>query len=148
MAMTRRPHVLVIGGGIGGLCLAQGLRGAGVSVAVYERTRVRTDWLQGYRIHISPHGSRALHECLPTELWDAFTATAGRPSAGFGFLTEQLKELLFLDRELLAGDEASPVRSHHSVSRITLRQVLLGGMDDLVHHGKEFTATSRPRTGR
>ena len=43
--MTRRPHVLVIGGGIGGLCLAQGLRGAGVSVAVYERTRVRTDWL-------------------------------------------------------------------------------------------------------
>ena len=146
--MTRQPHVLVIGGGIGGLCLAQGLRGAGVSVAVYERTRVRTDWLQGYRIHISPHGSRALHECLPTELWDAFTATAGRPSAGFGFLTEQLKELLFLDRELLAGDEASPVSSHHSVSRITLRQVLLGGMDDVVHHGKEFTRYEQAPDGR
>src|SRR5215831_1251863 len=146
--MTRQPHVLVIGGGIGGLCLAQGLRGAGVSVAVYERTLVRTDWLQGYRIHISPHGSRALHECLPTELWDAFTATAGRPSAGFGFLTEQLKELLFLDRELLAGDEASPVRSHHSVSRITLRQVLLGGMDDVVHHGKEFTRYEQAPDGR
>src|ERR1700677_1943943 len=41
-------HVLVIGGGIGGLCLAHGLRRARASVAVYERTRTRTDWLQGY----------------------------------------------------------------------------------------------------
>ena len=29
-------HVLIAGAGIGGLCLAQGLRKAGVSVAVYE----------------------------------------------------------------------------------------------------------------
>jgi cation diffusion facilitator CzcD-associated flavoprotein CzcO len=30
-------HVLIVGGGIGGLCLAQGLKKAGISVAVYER---------------------------------------------------------------------------------------------------------------
>ena len=30
-------RVLVIGAGLGGLCLAQGLRKAGVEVAVYER---------------------------------------------------------------------------------------------------------------
>ena len=30
-------RVLVIGAGLGGLCLAQGLRKAGVDVAVYER---------------------------------------------------------------------------------------------------------------
>jgi 2-polyprenyl-6-methoxyphenol hydroxylase-like FAD-dependent oxidoreductase len=35
--MTEQLHVIVVGGGIGGLCLAQGLRRAGVSVAVYER---------------------------------------------------------------------------------------------------------------
>ena len=55
---------MIIGGGIGGLCLAQGLRRAGIDVTVYERTLTRTDWLQGYRIHINPHGSRALHDCL------------------------------------------------------------------------------------
>jgi salicylate hydroxylase len=139
MGTHRKPfHVLVVGGGIGGLCLAQGLKRAGVSVAVYERNRVRTDWLQGYRIHISPHGSRALHECLPSDLWDAFLATAGKPTAGFGFLTEQMKDLLFLDRDLIAGPETDSVSSHHSVSRITLRQVLLGGLENLVQYGKEF----------
>jgi salicylate hydroxylase len=132
-------RVLVIGGGIGGLCLAHGLRRAGVSAAVYERTRTRTDWLQGYRIHISPHGAAALHACLPPAQWQAFAATAGQPSAGFAFCTEQLRDLLFLPRGLLAGAESSPENGHHSVSRITLRQVLLDGLDDAVHLGKEFT---------
>jgi len=36
--MSNEPfHVAIIGGGIGGLCLAQGLSKAGVSVTVYER---------------------------------------------------------------------------------------------------------------
>ena len=63
---------MIIGGGIGGLCLAQGLRRAGIGVTVYERTVTRTDWLQGYRIHINPHGSRALHDCLPPAAWQRF----------------------------------------------------------------------------
>lgn len=146
--MSGRIHVLVIGGGIGGLCLAQGLRQAGVGVAVYERNRARTDWLQGYRIHISPHGSGALHDCLPADLWDAFLATAGRPSAGFAFLTEQLRELLFLGQELIGEGETDPASSHHSISRITLRQVLLGRMDEVVQYGKEFVGYERTRDGR
>jgi len=40
-------HVLIIGGGIGGPTLAQGLKRAGVSCAVYERDRTLTDRLQG-----------------------------------------------------------------------------------------------------
>lgn len=69
-------HVVVVGGGIAGLCLAQGLRRAGVSVAVYERDRSRTDRLDGYRIHINPAGSRALKACLPPPMWDSFVATS------------------------------------------------------------------------
>ena len=49
-----RFHVGIVGGGIGGLALAQGLTKAGLSVAVYESDRTRTDRLQGYRVHISP----------------------------------------------------------------------------------------------
>src|SRR6266404_2802233 len=88
-------HVLIIGGGLGGLCLAQGLRLAGVSCAVYERERSITDRLQGYRVHISPTGSLALHECLPPPLFDAFVRTcAARRAVGAQFLTEHLDVLM------------------------------------------------------
>ena len=58
-------HVAIIGGGMGGLCLANGLKKAGISVAVYERDQSPESRTQGYRIHIDPQGSTALHECLP-----------------------------------------------------------------------------------
>lgn len=140
--------MLVIGGGIGGLCLAHGLRRAGVSTAVYERTRTRTDWLQGYRIHISPKGAAALHACLPPAQWEAFSATTGKPSAGVAFLTEQLRDLLFLPRGLNAGRQAGPEGRHHSVSRITLRNVLLSGLEDIVYLGKAFTHYEQAPGGR
>lgn len=130
-------HVVIIGGGIGGLCLAQGLKQLGVSVAVYERDRTRTDRLQGYRIHINPSGSRALHDCLPADLYDTFVATTGKSGKGFTFFSEQLRELLSLIPDS-ADAVPDPVGSHKSVSRITLRQVLLAGLDDIVHFDKTF----------
>jgi salicylate hydroxylase len=142
-------HVVIIGGGIGGLTLAQGLKKAGVSVAVYERDRTRTDRVQGYRVHINPTGSRALHECLPTALFDAFVRTCGKPSQGIRFVTERLKVLLSLDElnvpKRLGGDG---VALHRSVSRITLRQVLLSGLDDVVHFGKAFVRYDELPAGR
>ncbi|WP_189159663.1 FAD-dependent oxidoreductase [Lentzea pudingi] len=120
-------RIAVIGGGIGGLCLAHGLRKAGVDVAVYERDLSRTDRLQGYRVHINPHGAAALRECLPAKNWERFERSAGTSENGFGFLTEQLTPLLVLD-----PDE----EKHYSASRITLRQVLLDGLD--VRFGKRF----------
>ncbi|MDT7789337.1 MAG: hypothetical protein QOF58_7756, partial [Pseudonocardiales bacterium] len=120
-------RIAVVGGGIGGLCLAHGLRKAGVDVAVYERDLSRTDRLHGYRVHINPHGAAALRECLPTASWERFERSAGGGGNGFGFLTEQLKPLLVLDPE---------AERHYSASRITLRQVLLDGLD--VRFGKRF----------
>ena len=147
--MSSSPfHVLVIGGGIGGLCLVQALKTAGVSVAVYERNPNPTDWLQGYRININPTGSQALYECLPPVLWEAFIATAGKPSAGFGFLTEQLKELLVLDETLMTGGTNSPDRTHHPVSRIALRHILLAGLDDVIHFDKTFERYEQSPTGK
>ncbi|MGH3735114.1 MAG: FAD-dependent monooxygenase [Micromonosporaceae bacterium] len=131
-------HVLVIGGGLGGLCLAQGLRRAGVSVAVYERDRTRTDRLQGYRIHIAPMGATALRECLPPELFDAFVATTGKSGDGFTMLTERLRPLLRATAEDFGGSGEDPADSHHSVSRITLRQVLLAGLEQVTVFDKKF----------
>ncbi|MEC3981256.1 FAD-dependent oxidoreductase [Amycolatopsis sp. H20-H5] len=134
--MTGKLRVAVIGGGTGGLCLAQGLHQAGVDVAVYERSRTRTERLQGYRVHINPQGARALHECLPSGLWDAFVATSGEQDAAFGFVTEQLRELLLLGEDLIRS--SAPESSHYSVSRITLHQVLSSGLAGVLHYDKRF----------
>jgi len=141
-------HVLVIGGGIGGLCLAQGLKQAGVSVAVYERDRTPTDRLQGYRVHISPGGSRALHACLPPHLFELFDGTCGKPGRAFRFMTEHMQVLLALEGELMAAQQAEPIARHRAVSRITLRHVLLSGLDDVVHLGKTFTRYEERGDGR
>lgn len=133
--MSAAPlHVLIIGAGTGGLCLAHGLKRAGISVAVYERDRARTDGLHGYRVGIDPDGSRALHACLPPALYDTFVATCARPPAYFNMLTEQFGEVLSLP----LPPPSDPVESEQSVSRMTLRQVLLTGLEDVVHFGKAF----------
>ncbi|HTR91913.1 MAG TPA: NAD(P)-binding protein [Trebonia sp.] len=60
--------VAVIGAGIGGLTLAQGLVRAGVDVSVYERDPALDSRGQGYRIRL--HAAAALEACLPPDLYD------------------------------------------------------------------------------
>ena len=132
--MVEPLSVLVVGGGIGGLCLAHGLLRAGIEVQVAERTHARTDWVQGYRIHIDPDGSRALHACLPAASWERFCDTVSDEAATFSFRTEQLAPLLVI--EVARGDD--PVAQHHGISRIALREVLLDGLADVVAFGREF----------
>jgi len=86
----KKHTVAIIGGGLGGLCLANGLKKAGISVTVYERDQSPESRPQGYRIHIDPQGSTALHQCLPSHLWDLFASTGGDFSQGFSIVTEQL----------------------------------------------------------
>jgi 2-polyprenyl-6-methoxyphenol hydroxylase-like FAD-dependent oxidoreductase len=131
----RAFHVAIIGGGMGGLCLANGLKNAGISVAVYERDQSPDSRPQGYRIHINPQGSTALHECLPQHLWDLFHSSGGVFSQGFSIVTEQLHELLNFGR---AGGTADTIARHRSISRITLRRILLAGLEDEVQFDKRF----------
>jgi 2-polyprenyl-6-methoxyphenol hydroxylase-like FAD-dependent oxidoreductase len=137
------PRVLVIGAGTGGLALAHGLVRAGIDVQVFERDAVRTEGLHGYRVGIDPDGSRALHALLPPDLYDTFVATCARAPRWFNMITEQLKEVLAL--EIAIHDD--PVESEKSVSRMTLRQVLMTGLEDVITFGKEFTSFEQHTDG-
>ncbi|GIG70154.1 FAD-dependent oxidoreductase [Phytomonospora endophytica] len=129
--------VAIAGGGIGGLTLAHGLRGAGVPVTVFERDHTERERLQGYRIHISPKGCRALHECLPGHLYRAFADSSGKPNTSLGFYDEDLRRLLVIGEENPAGEQY--VDGYRSVNRMALRKVLLADLDDVVVFGKRFT---------
>lgn len=136
-------HVAIIGAGMGGLCLANGLKQAGISVAVYERDESPASRAQGYRIHIDPQGSTALHKCLPPHLWELFSSTGGDFSQGFSIVTEQLHELLSRN-----GDGGDAIARHRSISRITLRRILLAGLEDNVKFNKRFVGFEEASNGR
>ena len=131
-------NVIIIGAGTGGLCLAHGLLNAGIQVDVYERDRTRTDGLQGYRVGIDSDGTRALQDNLDPKLFDTFLTTCARPPKYFSMLTEQLSEVLCLN-DLSVTERRDPIHSDKSVNRMTLRQVLLTGLEENVHFDKIFT---------
>ncbi|MEU7870841.1 NAD(P)/FAD-dependent oxidoreductase [Dactylosporangium sp. NPDC049140] len=136
--------VIIIGAGTGGMCLAHGLRRAGVDVAVYERDRTRASGLHGYRVGIDPHGSRALKACLPPELYRTFVATCAKAPERFMFLDERLRPTLTLTLRETTDD----VNDEKSVSRMTLRQVLFTGMEDVLHFDKTFVRYQHEPDGR
>ncbi|MEU7164089.1 NAD(P)/FAD-dependent oxidoreductase [Streptomyces morookaense] len=139
--MSTSPlHVIVIGGGTGGLCLAQGLKRAGVGVTVHERDRTRSDGLQGYRVGIDADGKRALRACLSPELYDTFVATCAKRPVYFNQYTEQLSQLFSSGPEIFKKPpDFDELDLDESVSRMTLRQVLLTGLEDVVHFEKRYT---------
>ncbi|MDQ2830651.1 MAG: FAD-dependent monooxygenase [Chloroflexota bacterium] len=146
--------VVIVGGGLGGLCLAQGLRQAGVGVTVYERDASPDVRHQGYRIHIDQRGAQGLAACLPPPLYDLVVATAGRPGRQVTVLTHHLKTRRIVrfageaaaPRPASAALDAAPLNA--AVNRRTLREILLAGLDDVVHFGKEFTHYEQGADGR
>ncbi|MEU6024079.1 FAD-dependent monooxygenase [Micromonospora sp. NPDC047134] len=132
---NRTPHVLIIGAGTGGLCLAHGLRRAGISVEVYERHRTRADGLLGYRVGIGPTGSRSLRDCLPPELFAVYLATCARSPRYFNVVDQRLRPTASFPLR----PDTHPVDTERSVARMTLRQVLLTGLEDVVRFDRTFT---------
>ena len=134
-------HVVITGGGIGGLCLAQGLRKAGISATVYERDESAGFRHQGYRISLKAAGAAALRECLPEDLFALAVATSIRAATRMVFLDEQLRPKF--DKPL---HHDPPGPGGFGVNRLTLREILLTGLD--VRFGRTFTRYSPAPDGR
>ncbi len=126
-------HVLIVGAGTGGLALAHALKRAGIGVSVYERDLTPNADTGGYRVGISPAGSRALNACVPPENYDLFVATCARAPPYFNMLTEHFSEVLCFELE---GAAADAMDGEKNVIRKTLRRVLLTGLEDHVSFGK------------
>jgi 2-polyprenyl-6-methoxyphenol hydroxylase-like FAD-dependent oxidoreductase len=138
-------RVIVAGGGVGGLCLAHGLRGIGVEVTVYERDPSPTARGQGYRLRIDRHGLAALRACLPADLFALFEATASAPYPSVGRIYDDQLNLLYTHADPDARPD--PATAARGVNRLTLRQVLLAGLDECVRFGTAVTGFTRTTGG-
>jgi 2-polyprenyl-6-methoxyphenol hydroxylase-like FAD-dependent oxidoreductase len=126
-------HVLIAGGGLGGLALAHGLIKAGLTVEVFERD-ADLDRRQGYYLTINGLGGEALRAVLPEDLFELYLDTSRRPypSQASIVLSAQLEEL---GRRPSLGPPNLGERRHTGVHRRTLRQILAARLDDVVRYG-------------
>ena len=139
-------RVAVAGGGLGGLCLAQGLLKAGVDVTVYERDASLAARRQGYRLHVDARAGLALEQCLPPGSLAAFQATCGAASTRLTVVNERLR-VLNEQRRAGSADPYAPATLSTSVNRQTLREVLAAGLDGRLVFGCELTRYDAGRDG-
>jgi 2-polyprenyl-6-methoxyphenol hydroxylase-like FAD-dependent oxidoreductase len=158
------PHTLIVGEGIGGLALAQGLKKNGISFTLFERDLSPTARAQGYRVRLSDAiGATALRECLDQQMWDLFEGTCGEMKPhNFRFNAIDGTELEGLGpsgpiprgvagaKMEAAGAKFPPGMfgsKAYTVDRNLLRSLLLLGQEGQVKFGKSFERYELTSTG-
>ncbi|KAK7230090.1 hypothetical protein V2G26_002260 [Clonostachys chloroleuca] len=144
-------RVLIIGGGIGGLTLAQGLLKAGIEVKVVERQMEKSENLAGYGIHIDKSGRHALRSCLPLSNWTHLQAKFSSAGTQLFFRDTQLQVLAEKDDAVLSEKPALEVE-RSAVGRMELRDALLEGLfnpsSETLQWGRTFTEYTQLEDGR
>ncbi|MFI5843000.1 FAD-dependent oxidoreductase [Catenuloplanes sp. NPDC051500] len=133
MGISTDFSVAISGAGLSGLCLAQYLLRAGIDVQVYERDPGPFVRRQGYRIILDRYGLAALRESLPRPLYRLALATGDEPGGHLRFTDSRLRDAFTITFK----DEPHATRQ---VDRLTLRSILLSGLDGRVHYGRTAVA--------
>ena len=127
-------NVTIIGAGLGGLCLAHGLKKAGVNFHVFEKDASPYSRAQGYRIRIDQTGQQALSRCLSANLYQAFVSTS-IASRTVNKLNAQLQPT---EKWINSWNNDETIAPDLKVNRLTLREILLTGLEN-VHFNKKLT---------
>jgi 2-polyprenyl-6-methoxyphenol hydroxylase-like FAD-dependent oxidoreductase len=143
--MSETLHVLIAGGGLSGLCLAQGLIKEGHTCEVFERD-ADLNRKAGYLLHMNADGGEALRRCLPEDLFELYLETSRRTPARRQsiVLDNQLNEL---SAQPHFGPPNEGPRPHTAVHRRALRQTLMARLGDALHPGRAATGFAETDSG-
>lgn len=114
-------RVIVVGAGIGGLALAQGLVREGIETVVLDRDADLRATI-GHSIQLDPAAMDGLRELLPADAVRSLSAVA------HGTWVETGGTLLDHHARILTADRASNAPRGPAIDRVTLRVLLAGGL--------------------
>ncbi|WP_353146548.1 NAD(P)/FAD-dependent oxidoreductase [Chryseobacterium sp.] len=142
---SKNKRIAIIGAGLGGLCLAQGLKKNGIDCVIFEKDSAINTRSQGYRIRINGPGREALKECLPEHLYTLFLDTCAASYNGMNVWTTNLEP----SPNKLVDSWSDGVKDMPDLkpNRLTLREILLQGLQEQISFGKELTGWKEPGTG-
>ncbi|OWZ02637.1 Cercosporin toxin biosynthesis protein [Phytophthora megakarya] len=132
-----RTHVLIVGGGIGGLCLAQGLKKNGIPFTVFERDPSPNYRAQGYRVRINNDGYEALKTNLSPENFEVFLRATGHFQPGFKYLDAETGGTAPPNAQF--SHKSSITKNVFSADRAMLRSLLLTDLNENeIQYGMAF----------
>jgi 2-polyprenyl-6-methoxyphenol hydroxylase-like FAD-dependent oxidoreductase len=142
---TQPLHVLIAGGGLSGLALAQGLLKDGHTCEVFERDADDSRKI-GYYLHMNADGGEALRRCLPADLFELYAETSRRTydRQESVVLDDQLNEL---SSQPHLGPPNTGERPHTGVHRRTLRSILRARLGGSFHPGTTVAAYAETPDG-
>lgn len=135
-------RVLIVGGGLSGLALAQGIKKAmpPISFRIFERDSSAAHRAQGYRIRIS---GAALQALLPAHVFSAFEATSNssiEPGHVIEALTGTPDPAASMPGPPPGTSTGTNTAKTYNVDRAVLRNVLLQGLEEHISYDKKFEA--------
>jgi 2-polyprenyl-6-methoxyphenol hydroxylase-like FAD-dependent oxidoreductase len=133
--IEKPSSVLIVGGGLGGLALAQGLKRANIPFHVFEQDPTADFRPQGYRLKINGDGAAALKKVLSNDLWNYFDETCAESKCG---------ETNFnaIDASITHSRSGPGLRggpTPYLADRTVLRNILRTGLEEDISYGKKFT---------
>jgi hypothetical protein len=131
--------VLIVGAGIGGLCLAQALKKSGIDFRVFERDPTLDHRPQGYRLKIEADGQQALKDSLPDDVYKAFELSSAISNIGqtdFNPVSGHISKSRAGTG--LAGGVG--LAASATVDRSIFRKILMTGIEDRITFGKEVAS--------
>lgn len=131
----RDEPVLIIGGGLGGLCLAQGLKRANIPFELFERGSAIETRGQGYRLRIDAAGQDALGRCLPVDLLYLLYQSAALGDVEPWCINGDMEAVAARMPDSWARRDTTPDLCVH---RQTLREILQCGVARHIHFDHRF----------
>lgn len=132
--ITLPTEILIIGGGLGGLALAQGLKKASIPFRIFEADPSADFRPQGYRLKINGEGAAALKQVLSPELWTYFEETCAESKPG----ETNFNAISGAVEHSRAGPGLRGGPTPYLADRTVLRDLLRSGIQDQISYGKKF----------
>ncbi|KAL7953219.1 hypothetical protein V8C34DRAFT_297605 [Trichoderma compactum] len=135
--MSATKPILISGGGLSSLLLAQSLRRSNIPFKIFERDASFTFRAQGYRLRLSTEGLEAIESVLDSQTWQRFWDKCGK-TGGSGFTAMDAitgEETEHTAPESLASRGGKIV----GIARGDMRKVFAEGCEEHIEWAKNVT---------
>jgi 2-polyprenyl-6-methoxyphenol hydroxylase-like FAD-dependent oxidoreductase len=133
-------RVLIIGAGISGLALAQGLKKSGVAFHVFESDPTPEFRPQGYRFRVDGNGASSLREVLTADLFQLFEQVCAVTVLGHTSVNALDGNVRPIERGRIGGPPGTRPGNAmpYTADRTVTRNLLLSGLENHVTFGKRL----------